>query len=111
MAAGQQALRCRVRAVIDADDVADRIDVDRVEPAVLAHPVREPLRAGAMRIGQVRDGELPFLGIPRIAVRRQPLGPVPYAVAQDGCEAELVVEPDLGDPMDVRRHSASSKSG
>ena len=72
-----------------------------VEAAVLAHPVREPLRAGAVRVGEVGDGELAVLGVARVAVLGQPLGPVPDLVAELGLVAELVVEPDLGDAVDV----------
>ena len=101
VAAGQQALGVRVAAVVDADDVADRVDLDLVEAAVGAHPVRQALRAGAVGIGQVGDGQLAALGIAGVAVGRQPLGPVPDQVAELGLLAELVVEPDLGDAVDV----------
>ena len=99
--AGEQPLRVAVAAVVDADHVADGVDLHLVEAAVGAHPVRQALRAGAVRVGQVGDGEFAALGITRVAVRRQALGPVPHQVAQFGHMAELVVQPDLGHAVDV----------
>ena len=101
VAAGEQARRAAVAAVVNADDVADRVDLDLVEAAVGLHPVREPLRAGAVRVGQVGHGQLAALGIAGVAVLRELLGPVPHAVAQLRRHAELVVQADLGDAVDV----------
>jgi hypothetical protein len=72
-----------------------------VEAAVLAHPVRQALRAGAVGIGEVGDGELAALGITRVAVLGQALGPVPHLVAERGLDAELVGEAQLDDTVDV----------
>jgi hypothetical protein len=58
------------------------------------------LRAGAVGVGQVGDGELAFLGVARVAVLlRLPASPRP--VAQRGRDAELVVQADLHDAVDV----------
>ena len=94
-------MRVAVAAVVDADHVADRVDLHVVEAAVGMHPVRQALRAGTVRVGQVGDGELAVFGIARVAVLGQPLGPVPDLVAELGHMAELVVQPDLGDAVDV----------
>ncbi len=101
VAAGEQPPGIAVAAMVEADHVADGVDLHLVEAAVGAHPVRQPLRAGAVRLGQVGDGEFAAFGITRIAVLRQALGPVPHQVAELGHVAELVVEPDLGDAVDV----------
>ena len=61
----------------------------------------DALGAGAVRIGEVGDGELAFLGIARVAVLGQALVPVPDVVAQHRLGAELVVQADLGNAVDV----------
>jgi hypothetical protein len=87
--------------VVDADDVADGVDVHLVEAAVFTHPVRQPLGAGAVGVGQVGDGELAEFGMARVAELRQALGPVPDQVAEHRRDTELVVQPQLGDAVDV----------
>ena len=98
--AGQQALRAAVGAVIDAHHIAHRIDGHLVE-AAFAHPVRQALRAGAVGVGEVGDGELPGFRVAGVAVLRQRFGPVPHEVAERGRDAELVVQANLGDAVDV----------
>jgi hypothetical protein len=100
MRPGQQSLRVRHRRAIDADDVADGVDLDAVE-AALAHPADELRRRGAVRVGEVGDGELAVLGEARVGVPRQQLGAIPRLLAEEGPDAEAVVEAQLGDAVDV----------
>ena len=96
-------MHAAVGAEIDADDVADGVDAHLVEAAV-AHPRRELRGAGAVRVGQVGDGELAAvaaLAVTRVGVRGQQLGAVPGLVAERRQGTELVIEPDLGDAVDV----------
>ena len=58
-------------------------------------------RAGAVRLGEVGHGELAALGVAGVAVLRELLAPVPDLVAERGLDAELVVQADLGDAVDV----------
>src|SRR5207253_5324283 len=90
-----------IGAVIDADDVANRVDLHVVESAVGAHPVRKTLRDRAMRVGEISNRELAALGVAGIAMRRKPLGPVPDPIAELGRVAELVVETYFRDAVDV----------
>ena len=101
MRAGEQPARGRVGPFVHADDVAHRIDVHRVEAAVVAHPRGELRSAGAVRIGEVGDGELAALGIAGVAVLRQRLGPVPHLLAEHGNVAELFSQADLRDAVDI----------
>ncbi len=86
--------------VVAAHHVAHGVDLDLVKAAV-AHPVADALGAGAVRVGEVGDGELALFGIARVAVLGQFLLPVPDIVAQRGLVAELVVQADLGNAVDV----------
>ena len=97
---GEQPLRTAVAAVVDADDVADRVDVNVVESAVL-HPALQAVRARAVRRRQVGHGQLAALLVAGVALGGERLGPVPHEVAELGRDAELVGEPDLCDAMDV----------
>jgi hypothetical protein len=99
VAAGQQARGTAVAAVVDAHHIAHRVPVGLVE-AGLAHPLQQ---LGGRPVGrrEVGDGELAALGKARLAVRGQGLGPVPDLVAQHRLGAELVVQADLGDAVDV----------
>jgi hypothetical protein len=99
VAAGQQALRAGVAAVVDAHHVAHGVDRHLVEAAV-AHPARSRRAPGAVGVGEVGDGELAALGKPG-SLCAASLGPVPHLVAQRGRDAELVVQADLGDAVDV----------
>ena len=100
VAAGQQVLGASLGRVVAADHVAHGVDLDLVKAAV-AHPVADALGAGAVGVGQVGDGELALLGIARFAVLGQLFLPVPDIVAQRGGVAELVVEANLCNAMDV----------
>ncbi|EWS58157.1 hypothetical protein Y694_03932 [Methylibium sp. T29-B] len=100
VAAGEQAPRRRIAAEVEAHHVADRIEAHLVEAAV-AHPGLQLRGAGTVRVGQVGDGELAAFAIARVGVHGQLLGPVPHRVAQDRRGAELVVQADLGDAVDV----------
>jgi hypothetical protein len=97
---GQERLRLGGRRPVDADDVAHRIDLDAVE-AALSHPADELRSGGAVRIGEVGDGELAVLGEAGIRVPRQQLGAIPRLLAEERADAEAVVEAQLGDPVDV----------
>src|SRR5204863_9521856 len=99
MGARQERLRVRLGAAIDADDVADRVDLDAVE-AALAHPADELRGGGAVRVGEVGDGQLAVLGVARVGVARQQLGTVPRLLAEDRPDAEAVGEAQLGDAVD-----------
>ncbi|MNQ98422.1 hypothetical protein D3C85_1141120 [compost metagenome] len=99
MAAGHERGRAGPVRAVASHHVADRVDRDLVE-AALPHPVRNALRAGAVRIGQVRDSELAFLGVAGIAVRAESLLPVPDVIAQRGL-TEVLVQAELGDAMKV----------
>ncbi len=101
MAAGQQALRVPFRPVVEADHVADRIDVHLVETAVIAHPLRQLPGDRPVRVGQVGHRQLAAFGVARVAVRRQPFGPVPDPVALFRRHAETLVQADFRDAMDV----------
>ena len=101
VAAGEQALGLRVGPMVDTDHVADGIDLGFVEAAVGAHPVRQSLRAGPVRVSEVGDGQLAAFGVARVAVRGQALGPVPDQIAEFRCVTELVIQAHLGDAVDV----------
>ncbi len=76
--------RCAgLRGTVTPDHVADGIDADRVKAAVL-HPLRDARGAGAVRVGQIGDCELAFLGVARIAVDAERLVPVPDVLAHSG---------------------------
>ncbi len=101
VAAGQQAAGVGVGAVVEPDDVADRVDRDLVEAAFLAHPARELARAGLVRGREVAHAELAALAPAGVAVHGQRLGPVPDPLAERGRDAVAVVEPQLGDAVDL----------
>jgi hypothetical protein len=54
-----------------------------------------------VRVGEVGDGELALLGVAGVAVAAQLLLPVPHEVAQRRLDAELVVQAQLHDAVDV----------
>ena len=89
-----------VDAPVHADHVADRVDVRIVEAALL-HPLLKAARAGLVRLRQVGHGELAVLPVAGVALGGERFGPVPHQVAEFGRRAELVVQADLGDAMDV----------
>ncbi len=90
-----------VLPAVETDDVADRVDCDLVEAAVVAHPARELRGARAVRVGEIGHRQLAALGVAGVAVRCERLGPVPHQVAERRDDAEALVEPDLGDAVDV----------
>ena len=98
--AGHQGFGVWRGGAVDADHVADSVNRHVVKAAV-AHAVHDVLRAGAVCVGQVGDGELAFVGVARVAVSAEFFLPVPHLVAQHRLVAKLVVEPDLGDAVDV----------
>ncbi|MDT4833992.1 hypothetical protein FQZ97_676210 [compost metagenome] len=85
---------------VPAHHVAHGVDADLVE-AALAHPLRQQLCAGAVRVGQVGDGQQAFFRIARVAVDGKLFPPVPDIVAQGGGVAELVLQAELGDAVEV----------
>ena len=98
---GQQALRgSRRGGAIDADDVADGIDLDLSKPHSRIQRT-SCAGAGAVRVGEVGDGELAVLGEARVGMPRQQLGAVPRLLAEHRLVAEAVVEAQLGDAVDV----------
>jgi hypothetical protein len=115
LAAGQQRLRLAaagrlVGAEVAPDHVADRIDADLVE-AGRAHVAADLLGAGAVRVGQVGDGELVVFSKAGIAVLCQRFVPVPDLVAQLGFGTELVGQADLGDAVDVAQRLGQLEVG
>ena len=101
VAAGEEARRVGLLSAVQTDDVADCVDCDLVEAAVVAHPARELRGARAVRVGEIGHRQLAGLGVAGVAVRCERLGPVPHQVAERRDDAEALVEPDLGDPVDV----------
>jgi len=71
----------------------------------------EALGAGAVGVGQVGDGELALLCVARVAVLGQRLRPVPdLRCPARGLDAELVVQADLGDAVDVAQALGCARS-
>jgi hypothetical protein len=58
-------------------------------------------RAGLVRFGEVGHGERPGFLEAGVAVHRQRFGPVPDPFTPRRRDAELVVQPDFGDAVDV----------
>src|SRR5438105_10701318 len=54
-----------------------------------------------MRVGEIGHGELSLLCVARIAVRGEPLGPVPNSVAERRFLTQFVVETELGDTVNL----------
>ena len=98
--AGHQGFGLGRCGAVNADHVAHRVNRHLVKAAV-AHAVHDGLRAGAVRVGQVGDSELAFIGVARVAEGAEFFLPVPQLVAQHRLVAELVVQPDLGNAVDV----------
>jgi hypothetical protein len=87
--------------VVAAHHVADGVDREPRQSRI-AHVAADALGAGAVRVGQVGDGELAFLGKAGVAVLGQGFLPVPHQVAQHRLgHAELVVQADFGNAVDV----------
>ena len=61
----------------------------------------DALGTGAVRLGQVGDGELALLGKARVAVLRQRLLPVPDPIAAFNGRAKLIIQTDLGNTVDI----------
>ena len=70
MAAGQQGFDAWRVGAINTDHIAHRVDAHLVKAAVL-HRANDRCGAGAMRVGEVSDGELVFFQIFRVAELRQ----------------------------------------
>jgi hypothetical protein len=110
VAAGQQRAARRARRPVAPDDIADGVDADLVEAAVL-HLLLDQRGAGAVGVGQVGDGELALLGVTRVAVAGQD-----SCQSQTGCPCSGAT-PNLSFRRSstmrwmLRRHSCSSKSG
>ena len=76
------------------------------------HSAHDLPRAGAVRVGEIGDGELALLGVARVAVLRQLLLPVPDQVAERRLARRTCRQPQLGDAVDVaQRLGSNSKSG
>ncbi|MCY1538713.1 hypothetical protein D9M68_742660 [compost metagenome] len=86
--------------MVTAHHVAHRINVRFIETDG-QHLLLQLRRTRTVRIGQVSHCELSEFGVAGVGVLRQRLVPVPHRVAQRGLKAELVVQPDLGDAVDV----------
>ena len=110
MRAGHQGFSACVCGTVDADHVAHCVDAHVIKAAV-AHAVHDGLRAGAVRVGQVSDGELAFVGIARVAEGAELFLPVPQLVAQHRLVAELVVQPDFCNAVDVAQALLPLKLG
>ena len=98
--AGHQGFGVWRGGAVNADHIAHGVNRHVVKAAV-AHAVHDVLRAGAVCVGQVGDGELTFVGVARVAEGAELFLPVPKLVAQHRLVAKLVVEPDLGNAVDV----------
>ena len=98
--AGHQGFSACVCGAVNADHVAHCVDAHLIKAAV-AHAVHDGLRASAVRVGQVSDGELAFVGVARVAEGAELFLPVPQLVAQHRLVAELVVQPDFCNAVDV----------
>ena len=96
--------------VVAAHHIAYRVDLDLVKAAVL-HPVADALRAGAVRVGQVGDGEQAFFGKAGVRMLGELFLPVPDLLAQRGRHAELVVQADFDDAVDVAQAFGQFKVG
>ncbi|MNV30859.1 hypothetical protein D3C71_1221460 [compost metagenome] len=100
MAAGHQRGGVGAVGAVAAHHVAHRVDFNLVEAAV-AHPVRNALRAGAVRLGQIGDGKLALLGVAGVAMDAEAFLPVPDVVTQGQVHAEFIRQADLDDAVDV----------
>ncbi|MNQ45866.1 hypothetical protein D3C85_596620 [compost metagenome] len=100
MAAGHQRGGVGAVGAVAAHHVAHRVDFNLVEAAV-AHPVRNALRAGAVRLGQIGDGKLALLGVAGVAMDAEAFLPVPDIVTQRQVHAEFIRYADLDDAVDV----------
>ena len=69
--------------------------------AALKLALVQALRARAVRVGEVGHCQLAELGIAGVGVLRELLGPVPHQVAELRRMAELVVQANLGNAVDV----------
>ena len=98
--ARQQVAATRIGRVVASDDIAHGVDLDFVEAAVV-HPVADALGAGAVRLGQVGDGQLAFFGKAGVAVGAELFLPVPDLLAFSGLDAEFVVQPNFDDAMNM----------
>jgi hypothetical protein len=83
--------------------------VHLVEAARRACP-RDLRGAGAVRVGEVGDGELALLGIAGVGVRQE-LSCQSHTVAERRVGAELVVQADLGDAVDVAQRFGEFEVG
>ncbi|MCC2636099.1 MAG: hypothetical protein K0S48_3985, partial [Ramlibacter sp.] len=86
--------------MVFADYIPHRIDLHLIEPA-FAHVRGDLLGGGAVGVGEVGHRQLAALGVAGVAVLRQLFLPVPDQVAQRRLHAELVVETNLDDAVDV----------
>ena len=93
-------MRWRGFRFVDAHDIANGINAHLVKPA-LVHFLRDKRSAGAVCIGEVSDRELAFLQVARVAVLRQLFMPVPGFMAKCGLYAELVIQTDFNDAVDI----------
>ena len=98
VAAGEQALVAR--AGVHAHHIAHRVDADLLEPAI-AHPGLDLRGAGAVGVGQIGGGELATRGVLGLAVGGELLGPVPHQLPEARHMAELLVQADLRNAVDV----------
>jgi len=101
MRSGQQARGLRVRAVVNANDIADRVNRHLVKSAVALHPLQQLPGAGLVGAGQVGHGEFAALGAAGVGVHAELLCPVPDLIAQRGYLAELVVQANFSNAVNV----------
>ena len=100
VATGHQGFGVGLVGLVAAHHVAHGVDLDLVKAAV-AHPVRDALGAGTVRVREVGHGELAFFGEAGVRVGAEFFLPIPHVVAQRGRRTKLVVQANLGDAVDV----------
>ncbi len=86
---------------VDPDHVTDRIDLDRIEAAVVPHPVHELASARAVRLRQVGHGQFAALGVARVPILGQGFGPFPDLVPQGRLDTKFFIKPDFSDAVDI----------
>ena len=110
MASRQQDWRICLAGLVASNHVANRVGLDLIKTTT-AHGRRDAVGAGAVCLGQVGDGELPLFLVARITELRQLFMPVPYLVAKQGRDVELVVQANFGNAMDVAQAFRELKLG
>ncbi len=100
VAAGEQGLGTRGCGQIAPNHIAHVVDVDLVKPAGL-HAQLQGLGAALVGLGEVGDGEFAPFPVALVTESGQPLVPIPHFMAQLRVQAQLVVEANLNDAVNV----------